>query len=362
MVMATYNGARGWHDPTLLSHQDLSISPAAMVFHYGQAIFEGLKAYRLVNRELALFRPTDNADRFRRSAIRMSMPPVSVDLFIDSCVELVRADHEWVPNSPGQSLYLRPFMIASEAQLGVRAAREYLFIVIASPVDPFFSAEPEPIKTWITTDYTRAAPGGTGTVKCAGNYAASLLAQSEATAAGCDQVVWLDSVERRWVEELGGMNLYFVKSPRGQQPILLTPRLTDTILNGITRDSVATIASELGYRVEDGAIDINEVLVCCETGEITEAFACGTAAVVAPIGELHRVDGTWVLGDGRPGKVTMAIREALLNIQHGVTPDTHGWNMKIGDWIFPVADRPAGYRRDKPLRTAGPDYDGHLTE
>ena len=220
-------------------------------------------------------------------------------------------------------------MIATEAALGVRPAREYMFVVIASPSDPFFSAEPTPIRTWISTDYSRAAPGGTGAAKCTGNYAASLAAQAQAIAAGCDQVIWLDACERRWVEELGGMNVYFVTSADGGRPVLRTPPLSDTILAGITRDSIAVLARDLGYDVEEARIDVNDVLRGCERGEIFEAFACGTAAVIAPIGELHSADGVWTVADGQPGKITMALRQSLLDIQHGVAPDPYGWMRRI---------------------------------
>src|SRR5919112_2058234 len=233
MVAIRWDAEQGWHDARLTAYEPLQLDPSSMVLHYGQAIFEGLKAYRQPDGGVAVFRPEENARRFNRSAARLAMPELPVELFLDAVDVLVDTDRAWVPTAEGQSLYLRPFMIATEAQVGMRPAHEYLFLLIAFPVTPFFPGEVKPVTVWLSDEYVRAAVGGTGEAKCAGNYAGSLLAQSQAAEQGCDQVVWLDAVERRWVEEMGGMNLFFVFGDR-----LLTPALTGTLLPGVVRDSL----------------------------------------------------------------------------------------------------------------------------
>lgn len=301
------------------------LDPATSVFHYAQELFEGLKAYRQPNGSIVAFRPYANAARFNQSAQRMAMPELPEETFVESLELLVQTDRDWVPTAEGHSLYLRPFMIATQQALGVNhPSRNYKYMVIASPAASYFTGGLKPVSVWLSTEYTRAAPGGTGFAKCGGNYAAAFVAQREAVEEGCDQVVWLDAFEHRWVEEMGGMNLFFVFGDR-----LVTPALTGTLLPGITRDSILSLAGELGYKAEEGKISIEEWQAGCESGELTEVFACGTAAVVTPVGSVKGVDRSWTVGDGTPGPVTMKIREELVGIQYGSRPDTHHWIHKI---------------------------------
>jgi len=327
MVTVRYSAERGWHDARLGGYEPLQLDPAAMVLHYGQAIFEGLKAYRQRDGGVAVFRPAENARRFQRSAARLAMPELPEELFLQAVDALVAVDAAWVPSAPGQSLYLRPFLIATEAQVGMRPADEYLFLLIAFPVQPFFSGEVRPVTVWLSDEYVRAAVGGTGEAKCGGNYAGSLLAQRQAAEKGCDQVVWLDAVERRWVEEMGGMNLFFVLD--GAR--LLTPALTGTLLPGVVRDSLLTLGPELGLSVEQGRISVDDWRKGCLDGSLSEVFACGTAAVIAPVGGVKSRQGEWTVGDGQPGPVTLRLRETLLDLQYGRTPDPYGWMRRVAD-------------------------------
>ena len=325
MVAVRWSVEQGWHDAELTAYAPLELDPSAMVLHYGQAIFEGLKAYRQPDGGVAVFRPEENAKRFNRSAARLAMPELPEELFLAAVDAIVEADREWVPTAEGQSLYLRPFMLATEAQVGMRPAHEYLFLLIAFPVLPFFSGEVKPVTVWLSDEYVRAAVGGTGEAKCAGNYAGSLLAQRQAAEKGCDQVVWLDAVERRWVEEMGGMNLFFVRGDT-----LFTPALTGTLLPGIVRDSLLQLAPELGLTVQEGRLSVDEWREGCRDGSISEVFACGTAAVIAPVGHAKSRQGEWQVGDGAPGPVTMRLRAALLDLQYGRAADPHGWMRPVG--------------------------------
>ena len=332
MVVVRWTPERGWHDGRLQAYAPLQLDPSAMVLHYGQAIFEGLKAYRQPDGGVAVFRPEENAKRFNRSAVRLAMPEVPEELFLQAVDLLVATDREWVPSAPGQSLYLRPFMVATEAQVGMRPADEYLFLLIAFPVTPFFPGEVRPVTVWLSDEYVRAAVGGTGEAKCAGNYAGSLLAQRQAAEQGCDQVVWLDAIERRWVEEMGGMNLFFVLAdePGGVGTRLLTPALTGTLLPGVVRDSLIALAPELGLTVEQGRISVDDWAKGVAEGTLTEVFACGTAAVIAPVGHVKSRQGEWTMGSGEPGPVTLRLREALLDLQNGRAADPHGWLHRVG--------------------------------
>ena len=327
MVLAEWNQASGWGDAEVRAYGPLSMDPASMVFHYGQEIFEGMKAYSQPDGSIALFRPDANGLRFIKSAARIALPELPVEDFVACVAKLVEVDASWVPKKIGESLYIRPFMIATEVGLGVRPSNKALFSVIATPAAAYFNAA-KAVTVWISTEYVRAALGGTGEAKCGGNYAASLLAQQQAAKEGCDQVVWLDAKERRWVEEMGGMNLYFVKG-HGKDATIFTPKLTGTLLPGITRDSVLTVARDLGYKTEEGMINIDEWRDGVASGEISEIFACGTAAVIAPVGTAKSASGTWVTADGMPGKITMEIRNHLLGIQHGTIEDKHGWMQKV---------------------------------
>ena len=331
MVAVRWTADEGWHDARLTAYEPLTLDPSAMVLHYGQAIFEGLKAYKQPDGGVAVFRPEENARRFNRSAARLAMPELPEELFLAAVDELVSADAAWVPTAAGQSLYLRPFMIATEAQVGMRPAHEYLFLLIAFPVTPFFPGEVKPVTVWLSDEYVRAALGGTGEAKCAGNYAGSLLAQRQAAEQGCDQVVWLDAVERRWVEEMGGMNLFFVLTdPTTGTSRLLTPALTGTLLPGVVRDSLIALAPQLGLAVEQGRLSVDDWRQGCESGELTEVFACGTAAVIAPVGHVKSRSAEWTVGDGVAGPVTLRLRQALLDLQYGRGPDTHGWMRPVG--------------------------------
>jgi len=324
MVRAKWTEDGGWHDAELVPYAPLTLDPATNFIHYGQAIFEGLKAYRHADDSIWTFRPTNNALRFKNSARRLAMAELPTELFLASLEVLVHQDADWVPSKPENSLYLRPFMFSTEVGLGVRPANAYEYLLIASPAGAYFADGVKPVSVWLSDDYVRAAPGGTGEAKCAGNYAASLLAQAEAAQHGCDQVVWLDAVERKWVEEMGGMNLYFVFGS-GDAARLLTPALTGTLLPGVTRDSLLVLAQDLGIRAEEGRISTEEWRSGCESGEITEVFACGTAAAVTPVGSVRSRMGAWAVGDGTAGPVTMRLRQALLDVQSGVTADRHVW-------------------------------------
>lgn len=325
MISIEYTEGKGWHDARLMPYGPLSLDPATAVLHYAQELFEGLKAYRHAGGSIVCFRPYANAARFNTSARRMAMPELPEDTFVESLELLVQTDREWVPTTEGHSLYLRPFMFATQPTLGVNyPSRTYRYLVIASPAASYFTGGLKPVTVWLSTEYTRAAPGGTGFAKCGGNYAAAFIAQRQAVEQGCDQVVWLDAIEHRYVEEMGGMNLFFVFGDR-----LLTPALTGTLLPGITRDSLLTLARDMGLEVEEGRISIEEWQAGCESGEITEVFACGTAAVITPVGAVKGADRAWTVGDGTPGPHTMRLREELVGIQYGTRPDPYGWIHKI---------------------------------
>ncbi|MGY5885884.1 branched-chain amino acid aminotransferase [Modestobacter lacusdianchii] len=328
MFVARYQVGAGWVDARLTAYAPLQLDPSAAALHYAQSIFEGLKAYAQPDGSVATFRPEANAARFARSAARLAMPQVPADAFLTAVDALVDTDRDWVPTGPDQTLYIRPYMLAVEPFLGVRPAHEYLFIVIASPAGAYFPRGVQPVSVYLSEDYIRAAPGGTGDVKCAGNYAASLLAQEQAIAAGCDQVVWLDATEKRYVEEMGGMNLFFVLGS-GADAELVTPELTGTLLPGITRESLITVARELGHRVTERKFTVDEWRAGVADGSITETFACGTAAVITPVGTVKARTGDFVVGDGTPGPLTMQLREHLLDVQHGRVADGHGWLHRV---------------------------------
>ncbi|HEY7144096.1 MAG TPA: branched-chain amino acid aminotransferase [Streptosporangiaceae bacterium] len=330
MVTIRWSQQAGWHDARLEPYGPLSLDPATSVLHYAQEIFEGLKAYRQVSGQIVAFRPEANAARFNRSAARMAMPQLPETAFVRAIDLLVGQDHAWVPSSQSQSLYLRPFMIATDPCLGVNhASLSFLFMVIASPAGGYFGGSLRPVSVWLAQDYTRAAIGGTGAVKAGGNYGGGFAAQQQANENGCDQVVWLDPGEHRFVEEMGGMNLFFVHGS-GPGAKVVTPGLTGSLLPGITRDSLLRIAPDLGIGAEEGRISVADWQAGAQAGEITEVFACGTAAVVTPVGMVKGESGSWTIGDGvTPGPVTMQLRDHLLGIQFGQIPDPYGWIHKI---------------------------------
>ena len=331
MITARWSAGDGWHDARLEPYGPFTLDPATSVLHYSQEFFEGLKAYRQDNGSIAMFRPDANAARFNSSARRMAMPELPEETFIRALELLVAQDREWVPAGEGNSLYLRPFMIATQRGLGVNhPSNEYLFCVIASPAASYFSGGVKPVTVWLSEDYTRAAPGGTGAVKAGGNYAAAFVAQQQAVDQGCDQVVWLDAAEHRWVEEMGGMNLFFVfDAAGGEGPQIMTPALTGTLLPGITRDSLLRLAPELGIKASEDRISVEAWRAQCASGELTEVFACGTAAVVTPVGRVKGASGEWLVGDGAPGLVTMRLRDELIGIQNGRLADPFGWLHKV---------------------------------
>lgn len=325
MITIRYSEGLGWHDAVLGPRQNLSFDPSTAVLHYAQEIFEGMKAYRLADGGTALFRPDANAARFRASADRMAMAPLPEAMFVDAVKALVLAEREWIPGVPGGALYLRPFMIANEVFLGVKPSSEYLFAVIASSVGGYFKGAAPAVSLWVSQEYTRAAPGGTGAAKCGGNYAASLIAQADATRRGHDQVLFLDAVERRWIEELGGMNIFFVFDDGS----LLTPPLGGTILPGITRDSLIRLARDRGLVVREERYAIDQAQADAKSGHLVEAFACGTAAVVTSIGSMTLGDDRFTIGSGGPGQVTGALRTALVDLQLGLAPDPYGWHVRL---------------------------------
>ena len=325
LVSIRWTEGKGWHDARVEPYGPISMDPATAVLHYAQEIFEGLKAYRTDDGGVTLFRPEANAARFAASARRLAMPPLPEEVFLESLRQLIQIDRAWVPTTAEGSLYLRPFMYASEVFLGVKPASEYLYLLIASPVGPYFASGVKPVTGWVSDEYTRAAPGGTGAAKCGGNYAASLIAQAEASAHGCDQVVFLDAVHRRYVDELGGMNVFFVYDDGS----LVTPELSGTILPGITRDSVITLARHQGRTVVERQVSFDEWQADAASGRIREVFACGTAAVLTPIGKVRWSGGELTMGDGGPGEVTMALRQQLVDIQRGRAEDPFGWVQRV---------------------------------
>jgi branched-chain amino acid aminotransferase len=313
-----------WQQGEIKAYGPISLDPSASVLHYGQAIFEGFKAFSQPDGSVKTFRPEANAARFNRSAKRMAMPELPPELFMEAADALISLDKAWVPKNVGESLYMRPLMIATDPYLGVRPATEYLFILFGSPAGAYFPQGVKPVTVWISEDYVRAAPGGTGEAKCAGNYAASLVAQSQAQAKGCDQVVWLDAVHRQYIEEMGGMNLFFVYQENGK-PVIVTPELTGTLLPGITRHSLLDVARDLGYESYERKLTVQQWRDDIAAGRMTEVFACGTAAVITPVGKVKANGFEMSINNEENGPVTMALREALLGIQHGTKPDTHGW-------------------------------------
>lgn len=323
MVTVRWTPETGWYDARVRPYGPLAIDPATQIFHYGQSIFEGFKAYTQPDGSIATFRPEVNGARFRRSAARLALPQLPVEDFVAAADMLIRQDAAWVPAQGEDSLYVRPFMIATEVGLGVRPAADVTFLVIASPAGAYFASGAKQVAIWLSEDYARAAPGGTGAAKCGGNYAASLLAQQEAIDNGCEQVLFLDAVERRWVEELGGMNLWFVLD----NGTMVTPELTGTILEGVTRDTMKTLATELGREVEERRVDIDEWRKGVDGGHITEVFACGTAAVITSVGALRWHGGEVTLPTDTP--VASGLRTALVDLQHGRAPDTHNWLHRV---------------------------------
>lgn len=325
MITIEWTEDEGWHDARVRPYGSVPMDPATTVFHYGQAIFEGIKAYRQPDGSVATFRPESNGERMQRSAERLAMPPLPTADFIEAIRQLVDVDSDWVPAAGSEdSLYIRPFMISSEVSLGVAPANKYTFFVIASPSGAYFKGGVQPVSVWLSEDYVRAAPGGTGDAKFAGNYAGSLLAQKQAEEKGCDQVVWLDAIEHKYIEEMGGMNLMFVYRD-GDNVRISTPSLSGSLLAGITRDSLLQVARDMGYETEERRITTDEWREDATAGAMTETMACGTAAVLTPVGRVLSNDGEFSVNDNQPGEITMGMRERLTSIQRGEAEDIHGW-------------------------------------
>jgi len=324
MFLMRYLDDRGWFDPHIQPYHELTFDPAAMVLHYAQEIFEGLKAYRNVGGSINLFRAEENFQRMNRSAKRMCMPEVDTDLALRATKELIRVDRDWVPRNQGTSLYIRPTMVATEPHLGVRPARSYLFYIIIGPVGAYYKEGMNPVKIYVEDQYVRSAVGATGEAKTGGNYAASLLAAEKAKEKGFTQVMWLDAAERMYVEEVGTMNLFFCIDEE-----LITPPLTGSILPGITRDSVIRIARDWGIKVSERPVSIEEVIETASNGRLTEAFGSGTAAVISPVGQITYKGKDYTVGGGKMGPLSQRLYSEIVSIQYGEKPDHRGWIQTI---------------------------------
>lgn len=325
MFQQKYEIGKGWYDAEIVPLHDLTLSPAAAVLHYSQEVFEGLKAYKRADGGINLFRPEENIKRFNRSAVRMAMPEVDPDIHMQALKQLVSLDENWVPEASGASLYIRPAMIATSHKLGLGAANEYLHFIITSPVGPYFPEGFKPVSVYVSDTYRRAVVGGVGDAKTGGNYAASLFVSEDAQKKGYTQVLWLDAVEGKYVEEVGAMNICFVYEGKH----IVTPELTGSILPGITRDSVLKLAKHMGYEVTEGRLDISDILKDIRSGAITEAFGCGTAAVISPVNRLCFKEENYDVGSKEAGPVAEALFDELTGIQYGVKPDPFSWVLKV---------------------------------
>ena len=321
LASASWSSERGWHDASIMPVAPVPMHPGTSVLHYGQAVIEGLKAYRHDDGSVWCFRPRENAARLQRSCSRIALPQVDTAMFLAAVEGLVGLDRDWVPAGGESSLYLRPFVYATEIGLANHPSHTAVFCLLASPSGDYFPRGIQPISVWVSRSYVRAAPGGTGAAKFAGNYAAGFAAQREGDDHGCDQVLFLDAAEHRWVEELGGMNVMAVLA----DGTLVTPPTSGTILEGVTRDSVLRLAAGVGLVAQERPLAIEEVLAGARSGAVTELFACGTAAVVNPIGSLVAADGVVTVGDGGTGPMTAHLRRTLLDLQYGRAEDTFGW-------------------------------------
>jgi branched-chain amino acid aminotransferase len=321
----SYSPEKGWHNAAIGPYKSLKLEPVSAVLHYAQEIFEGTKAYRRPDGDINLFRPWENTKRFNNSARRMAMPAVDEEDHLSAIIQLITLDHEFVPNSPGSALYIRPVMIGVDNALGVHASKNYEHFIILSPVGSYFKGGFSPVPVYISHQYRRAVKGGTGEAKTGGNYAASLLAGEEASRKGYSQVLWLDAIEGRYVEEVGAMNICFVYEGKR----VVTPPLTGSILPGITRDSILKLAKDLGYEVSEEPVEVNEMLQGIDSGEITEVFGCGTAAVIAPVGKFGYRDNVTIINNNEVGPVALHLYEELTNIQYGRIPDRFNWTHTI---------------------------------
>ncbi|MFC1891846.1 branched-chain amino acid aminotransferase [Thermodesulfobacteriota bacterium] len=324
MFMADYENGKGWMDSRVVPYSNFSIDPAAMAIHYGQEIFEGLKAYRGKDDSIYLFRPEENFKRFNRSAARVCMAEVDKDIFMEGMKSVILQDREWIPENQGTSLYIRPAMLATEPHLGVRPANQYLFFIILCPVGAYYKEGLNPVKIYVEDKYIRAAVGGTGEAKTAGNYAASLLAAEEAKKKGFTQVLWLDAAERKYIEEVGTMNMFFVI----EDEVVASP-LTGSVLPGITRASVIQLVKDWGIKISERSLSIDEVIDAAENGRLTEAFGTGTAAVVSPVGQMTYRGKDYTIAGGKMGELSQRLYDEIVGIQYGNKEDPHGWRVKI---------------------------------
>jgi branched-chain amino acid aminotransferase len=324
MFLLDYEKGQGWINPRIVPYGPLSLDPSAMVLHYGQEIFEGLKAYRWTDGTIALFRPDKNIERMNRSARRLCMAETDPPMFMEGLQALIRLDRDWIPSSPGTSLYIRPTMIATEAALGVKPSSRYLFFIILGPVGPYYPEGFSPTRIYVTKSYVRAAKGGVGETKTGGNYAASLYAATKAQELGYTQVLWLDAAEHKYVEEVGTSNIFFQIDQE-----LITPPLAGTILPGVTRDSVLFLAREWGLPVNERLITIDEVIKAAENGRLKEMFATGTAAVISPVGEIGYQERVIPVADGKTGPLAQRLYDEITGIQYGLKEDPYGWIVKI---------------------------------
>ena len=324
MFIMDYTEGKGWHDPRIVPYQDLVLSPAAMVFHYGQEMFEGLKAYKGDDGKSYMFRPDMNGKRTNATNKRLCIPELPVDDFVQAVKAVVKEDEDWIPTEPGTSLYVRPFIIATEPFLGVDVSKTFMFIIILSPSGAYYEEGLAPVGIWIEDDYVRAVRGGMGFAKTGGNYAASLAAQVKAHDDGYSQVLWLDGVERKYIEEVGAMNIFFKIDGK-----VVTPMLSGSILPGITRDSVLTLCREWGLPTEERKISVDELLEAQKNGKLEEVFGTGPAAVISPVGKLRYKDDVMVIGNGEIGELSQKIYDTVTGIQLGRIEDKHGWRVEV---------------------------------
>lgn len=324
MYIMNYETGKGWHDPRVIPYQPLSLDPSAMVFHYGQEMFEGLKAYKTEDGRTLLFRPDKNIERANRTNRRICIPEIPEEDFLEAIKTLVKVDEAWIPTKPGTSLYIRPFVIATDPFLGVRPADTYMFIIILSPVGAYYPEGLNPVKIWIEDEYVRAVKGGIGEAKTGGNYVASLKSQVKAHDAGYSQVLWLDGVHRKYIEEVGAMNIFFKINGT-----VVTPMLNGSILPGVTRDSVIQLCKEWGVPVEEKRISIDEIYEAYQNGTLEEVFGTGTAAVISPVGELRWEEHIMPVQDGGIGELSQKIYDTITGIQLGKIDDVHNWTVEV---------------------------------
>ncbi len=324
MFIMNYTEGKGWHDPRIVPFQNLSLSPAAMVYHYGQEMFEGLKAYKGDNGEVYLFRPEKNAERAQKTNDRLCIPQIPVEDFVQACKAVVEVDKDWIPTDPGTSLYIRPFIIATDEFLGVAPSQTYLFMIILAPSGAYYESGLDPVGIWIEDEYVRAVRGGMGFAKTGGNYAASLIGQVKAHNDDYSQVLWLDGVERKYIEEVGSMNIFFKIDGK-----VVTPMLNGSILPGVTRMSTIELCKSWGYEVEERRISVDELIEAQKTGKLEEVFGTGTAAVISPVGKLRYVDDVMVINNGEIGELSQKLYDTMTGIQYGKLDDPFGWRVKV---------------------------------